>query len=144
MREHRADDLGHAGLAGEGGREFLQRGDLRGGRGRLLQPTFEDGIEQLVGVRRLDQREVGVLGEGGVGGIRFGNGELQDLGVVRLGDAGLRNDAQQAGLGDFALGRGEVGGSEAGEAHAGGEDGVLEHEVGITRKETADGLSDSG
>ena len=142
MAEHLGDTLGDAGLAGEGARELAHGGHLRGGGRGLREPLTEDGGEHLVGVGRLDQRKVGVLGERDVGGVRLSEREFQDIAVVGFLGAGLRDDAEQTGLRDRALSRGEIGGGEAGETHAGGEDGVFEHEVGFARQQAAHGFGD--
>ena len=50
----------------------------------------------------------------------------------------------ETGLSDRPFDDGEVGGGETGETHAGGEDGVFEHQIGLTREESADGFGDGG
>ena len=110
----------------------------------MREPLAEDRGEDRIGVRRLNERKVSVLGERGVGGIRVFERELEDVAVVGLLGAGLRDDAQKTGLSDRALGRGKVGGGEPSEAHAGGEDRMFEHEVGVAREKSADGFGDGG
>ena len=132
MTEHAGDALRNARLAGERTGELAHGGDLRGGGRGLREPLAEDRGEHRIGVRCLNQRKVSVLGERGVGGIRLAERELEDVAVVGLLGAGLRDDAQETGLSDRALGRGKVSGGEPSEADAGGEDRVFEDEVSLT------------
>ena len=88
-----------------------------------------DRREDRIGVRRLDQGEISILGEGVVSGIGLAERELQNVAIVGLLDASLRDDAEETGLRDGTFDGSEIGSGETGETHTRGENGVLEHEV---------------
>ena len=142
MTEHPGDALRDTGLAGERARQLTHGGDLRGGRRGLREPLAKDRREDRIGVRRLDQGEISILGEGVVSGIGLAERELQDVAVVGLLDASLRDDAEETGLRDGTFDGSEIGSSETGETHTRGENGVLEHEVSLTCQEATDGRGD--
>ena len=144
MTEHLGDALRDTGLAGERARKLTHGGDLRGGGRGLREPLAKDRREDCIGVRRLDQGEISILGECGVSRIRLTERELENIAVVRLLGPGLRGDAQETGLRNGSFDGSEIGGGETGETHARGEDGVLEHQVSLTGQEAADGRGDGG